>query len=90
MILMSESNSQSQMNEYDIMKFHFRKMRRIKLFIIQVLTKFEKTIFFELNVLFKRYFLAYLSNIFINEFIYVIFSNMRSDHIIYKKVKYRI
>ena len=72
------------------MKFHFRKTRRIKLSIIQTLTKFEKTTFFELNVLFKRYFLIYLLNIFTNKFVYAIFSNMRNDYIIYKEVKYRV
>ena len=64
-------------------------MRRIQIFI-QVLTKFEKIIFFELNVLYKRYFLIYLSNIFVNEFVYAIFSGMRSDYVIYIKIKYRV
>ena len=72
------------------MKSYFKKTRRIKLFIIQVLIKFEKITFFELNVLFKCYFLIYLSNIFANEFICVIFLNMKSDYIIYKKIKYRV
>ena len=89
-ILIFKNNSQSQTNEHNIMKFHFKKMRKIKLFIIQTLTKFKKITFFKLNVLFKRYFLIYLSNIFINEPVCVIFSNMKNDYIIYKKVKYHI
>ena len=72
------------------MKSHFKKMKRIKLSIIQTLTKFEKIIFFELNMLFKRYFLIYLLNIFANELVCAIFSNMKNDYIIYKEIKYRI
>ena len=41
-ILMFKNNLQSQTNKYDIMKSHFKKMKKIKLFIIQILTKFEK------------------------------------------------
>ena len=88
--LMSKSNSQNQTNKHNIMKFHFKKIKKIKLFIIQILTKFEKIIFFELNVLFKCYFLIYLSNIFANKFVYAIFLNMRNNYIIYKKIKYRV
>ena len=88
--LIFKNNSQSQINKYDIMKFHFKKMKKIKLFIIQILTKFEKIIFFELNVLFERYFLIYLLNIFADELVCAIFLNMKNDYIIYKKVKYHI
>ena len=52
--------------------------------------KFEKIIFFELNMLFKRYFLVYLLNIFVNELVYAIFLNIKNNHIIYKKIKYYI
>ena len=72
------------------MKSHFKKTRRIKLSITQTLTKSEKITFFELNVLFKRYFLTYLSNIFANKPVYAIFLNIKNDHAIYKEVKYRV
>ena len=52
--------------------------------------KFEKIIFFELNILFKRYFLIYLLNIFANELVYAIFSNIKNDYAIYKEVKYHV
>ena len=72
------------------MKSHFKKTKRIKLFIIQILMKFEKITFFKLNMLFKRYFLVYLLNIFANELVCVIFLNIKNDHIIYKEIKYYI
>ena len=65
-------------------------MKRIKISLIQTLIKFENIIFFKLNVLYKRYFLIYLLNIFANEFVYAIFSNIKNDYAIYKKIKFYI
>ena len=87
---MFKSNSQNQTNKYNIMKSHFKKTRKTKLFIIQTLMKSEKTTFSELNMLFKRYFLIYLSNIFADELIYAIFSNIKNNYAIYKKIKYYV
>ena len=88
--LMPGSNSQSQTNGHDVVESHFRKTRRTKLPTTQALTKSEGTAFSELNVLSRRYFLAYLSNTFADEPVCAIFPGMRSDHAVYKEAKYRV
>ena len=50
--------------------------------------KIEAKAFGELNVLSRRYFLAYLSNTFTDEPVHSVFSGMKSDDSIYKEAKF--
>ena len=75
------------MNEHDVITMKSNSIVNKKL---KTLSKIEVIVFIELNILNKRYFLIYLFNTFINKFIYIIFSNIKSDYYIYKDNKFRI
>ena len=83
----SNSQSQSQMNGHDVVTVEPSPVANKK---SKTSSKTEATAFAELNMLSRRYFLAYLSNTFTDEPVRTVFPGMKSDHRVYKDGKFRV
>ena len=55
--------------------------------MMKIIKKNKTFAIMKLNIFSKRYFFIYLFNTYVNEFIRIIFSNIKIKYIIYKNVK---
>ena len=58
--------------------------------VMKIIKKNKTLIITKLNIFSKRYFLIYLFNTYVNEFIRIVFSGIKIEYIIYKSVKRRV